>query len=62
MSVTFVHFRTSSDLVSLYEGARVNTSMVDLPARSGFSIGGAKPRTAQQKASEYYHVRARMSV
>lgn len=37
-------------------GERVQKHLVDLSSRSGYSLAGAKARTKQEMASEYYNL------
>jgi polyamine oxidase len=37
-------------------GARVLTKQVDSTCRTGYALVGAKPKTPQEMASEYYMV------
>lgn len=39
-------------------GERVGQLLVDLSARSGYSLSGARPLTPEQQLSEYYDVRS----
>ena len=50
-------FDTSGDAytnLTVAAGTRVTKQLVDGTARTGYSLIGAKPRTAQAMASEYY--------
>lgn len=50
-------FNTSEDAytnLTIAAGARVDKQLVDGTARTGYSLIGAKSRTAQAMASEYY--------
>ncbi|KAI0063017.1 amine oxidase [Artomyces pyxidatus] len=40
--------------LTVLAGARVSNSQVDTTARTGYSLIGAKPKTPQEKAAEYY--------
>ncbi|KAJ3503636.1 hypothetical protein NLJ89_g8342 [Agrocybe chaxingu] len=50
-------FRKSEDdyeRLTVLAGTRVDKGLVDISARTGYSLGGAKPATAHARASEYY--------
>lgn len=40
----------------MHLGARVDQNLVDLSARTGYSLIKAKPKTDQERAAEYYQV------
>jgi hypothetical protein len=42
--------------LTTYLGGRVDDSLVDASARTGYSLGEIKPRTAHQQAAEYFQV------
>lgn len=42
------------DELTVVAGARVEQQLVDLTARSGYSLIGSKPMTPADKACEYY--------
>ena len=46
-----------SKVIVTMAGARVDQSLVDLTGRAGYSLVGAKSKTAHAQASEYYQVR-----
>ena len=42
------------DTITVASGARVQKQLVDLTARAGYSLIGAKPKTPAEMACEYY--------
>lgn len=42
--------------LTIAAGERVDKKLVDLSSRSGYSLVGSKPRTAQAAACEYYQL------
>ncbi|KIY71848.1 amine oxidase [Cylindrobasidium torrendii FP15055 ss-10] len=51
---TFNGYVNASDEVSVVAGARVQRGLVDASSRTGFSVIGSKPKTAQEIASQYF--------
>ena len=47
-----------SILTHTHLGARVDQNLVDISARTGYSLIKAKPKTNQERAAEYYQVRS----
>ena len=44
------------DSMTVLAGARLQRNLVDMSARSGYSLIGAKPKTARQSVCEYYNL------
>ena len=53
---TFNDASDQFDDFTVLAGARMEQNLVDMSARSGFAMIGAKPKTTHQSACEYYNL------